>query len=74
MIPVAGAALIRLQGEIIGCVGVAGDPSADNDDLAAHRGIAAVAELTADFDSNKSRGWIDLHNLLRINGVWKFTK
>jgi uncharacterized protein GlcG (DUF336 family) len=40
--------LIRLHGEIIGCVGVAGDPSADNDDLAAHGGIAAVAELTAD--------------------------
>ncbi len=26
------------------------------------------------FDADKSRrGWIDFHNLLRINGVWKIT-
>ena len=48
MIPVAGAVLIRSNGEIVGCVGVAGDPSPDNDDLAARAGIAVVAELTAD--------------------------
>jgi uncharacterized protein GlcG (DUF336 family) len=48
MIPVAGAVLIRVDGEIVGCVAVAGDPSPDNDDLAARAGIAAVPELTAD--------------------------
>jgi uncharacterized protein GlcG (DUF336 family) len=48
MIPVAGAVLIRVNGEIVGCVAVAGDPSPDNDDLAARAGIAAVPELTAD--------------------------
>jgi uncharacterized protein GlcG (DUF336 family) len=48
MIPVAGAVLIRVDGEIVGCVAVAGDPSPDNDDLAARAGVAAVHELTAD--------------------------
>ena len=48
MIPVAGAVLIRVDGQVIGCVAVAGDPSPDNDDLAARAGIAAVPELTAD--------------------------
>jgi uncharacterized protein GlcG (DUF336 family) len=48
MIPVAGAVLIRVDGQIVGCVAVAGDPSPDNDDLAARAGIAAVAGLTAD--------------------------
>jgi uncharacterized protein GlcG (DUF336 family) len=48
MIPVAGAVLIRLDGQIVGCVGVAGDPSPDNDDLAARAGIGTVAGLTAD--------------------------
>ena len=33
MIPVAGAVLILLDGQIGGCVAVAGDPSPDNDDL-----------------------------------------
>ena len=47
MIPVAGAVLIRVNGEVVGCVGVTGD-SSDNDDLAARAGIAAVAALTAD--------------------------
>ena len=47
MIPVAGAVLIRVNGEVVGCVGVTGD-SSDNDDLAARAGIAAVASLTAD--------------------------
>ena len=47
MVPVAGAVLIRVEGKIIGCVGVTGD-SSDNDDLAARAGIAAVAALTAD--------------------------
>ena len=46
MVPVAGGVLIRIDGEIIGCVGVTGD-SSDNDDLAARAGIAA-AGLTAD--------------------------
>jgi ketosteroid isomerase-like protein len=34
-------------------------------------GDAAAVQLS--FDSNKSSGWIDFHNLLRINGVWKIT-
>ena len=46
MIPVAGGVLIRVDGEIVGCVGSTGD-SSDNDDLAARAGIAA-AGLTAD--------------------------
>lgn len=47
MIPVAGGVLIRVDGEIVGCVGTTGDTS-DNDDLAARAGIAAVPGLTAD--------------------------
>ena len=47
MIPVAGGVLIRMSGEIVGCIGTTGD-SSDNDDLAARAGIAAVAGLTAD--------------------------
>lgn len=47
MVPVAGGVLIRVEGKIVGCVGVTGD-SSDNDELAAHAGIAAVAALTAD--------------------------
>jgi uncharacterized protein GlcG (DUF336 family) len=46
MVPVAGGVLIKVDGEIIACVGVTGDTS-DNDDLAARAGIAA-AGLTAD--------------------------
>ena len=46
MIPVAGGVLIRADGEIIGCVGVTGD-SSDNDELAGRAGIAA-AGLTGD--------------------------
>ena len=46
MVPVAGGVLIKVDGEIIACVGVTGD-SSDNDDLAARAGIAA-AGLTAD--------------------------
>src|SRR5208283_5957638 len=34
-------------------------------------GDAAVVQLS--FDSEDSNGWIDFHNLLRINGVWKIT-
>jgi uncharacterized protein GlcG (DUF336 family) len=47
MIPVAGAVLIRVNGQVVGCIGVTGD-SSDNDDLAARAGIAAVPALTAD--------------------------
>jgi hypothetical protein len=38
--------LVRIDGEIVGCVGVTGD-SSDNDELAARAGIAA-AGLTGD--------------------------
>ena len=34
-------------------------------------GDAAAVQLS--FDSDKSGGWIDFHNLLRIKGVWKIT-
>jgi hypothetical protein len=34
-------------------------------------GDAAAVQLSWDID--KSRGYIDFHNLLRINGVWKIT-
>jgi uncharacterized protein GlcG (DUF336 family) len=46
MVPVAGGVLIKVDGEIIACVGVTGD-SSDNDELAARAGIAA-AGLTGD--------------------------
>jgi hypothetical protein len=36
-------------------------------------GDAAAVQLSFDSASDKSRGWIDFHNLLRINGVWKIT-
>lgn len=36
-------------------------------------GDAAAVQLSFDPVSDKSRGWIDFHNLLRINGVWKIT-
>lgn len=47
LIPVAGGVLVRQDGAIIGCVGVTGD-SSDNDDLAARAGIAAVSGVVAD--------------------------
>jgi ketosteroid isomerase-like protein len=34
-------------------------------------GDAAAVQLS--FDADKSSGWIDFHNLLRIDGVWKIT-
>jgi len=34
-------------------------------------GDAATVQLS--FDANQSSGWIDFHNLLRVNGVWKIT-
>ena len=46
MVPVAGGVLVRIDGEVVGCVGVTGD-SSDNDELAARAGIAA-AGLTGD--------------------------
>jgi uncharacterized protein GlcG (DUF336 family) len=46
MVPVAGGVLVRIDGAIVGCVGVTGD-SSDNDELAARAGIAA-AGLTGD--------------------------
>jgi uncharacterized protein GlcG (DUF336 family) len=46
MVPVAGGVLVRIDGEIVGCVGVTGD-SSDNDELAARAGITA-AGLTGD--------------------------
>jgi hypothetical protein len=36
-------------------------------------GDAAAVQLSFDQASNKSHGWIDFHNPLRINGVWKIT-
>jgi ketosteroid isomerase-like protein len=36
-------------------------------------GDAASVQLSFDRASDKSSGWIDFHNLLRINGVWKIT-
>ena len=36
-------------------------------------GDAAAVRLSFDYASDKSSGWIDFHNLLRINGVWKIT-
>jgi len=37
----------------------------------AAREDSAAVQLS--FDSDKSSGWIDFHNLVRINGVWKIT-
>jgi hypothetical protein len=36
-------------------------------------GDAAAVQVSCDRVSDKSSGWIDFHNLLRINGVWKIT-
>jgi hypothetical protein len=36
-------------------------------------GDAATVQLSFDYAHDKSSGWIDFHNLLRINGVWKIT-
>jgi hypothetical protein len=36
-------------------------------------GDAAAVHLSFDAVSNRAAGWIDFHNLLRINGVWKIT-
>jgi hypothetical protein len=36
-------------------------------------GDAAAVQLSFDRTSDKSSGWIDFHNLLRVNGVWKIT-
>ena len=37
--------------------------------------VGDVASVQVSFDrkSDKSSGWIDFHNLVRINGVWKIT-
>lgn len=34
-------------------------------------GDAASVQVSFDLASEKSQGWIDFHNLIRINGVWK---
>jgi Putative lumazine-binding len=36
-------------------------------------GDAAAVQLSFDSAADKSQSWIDFHNLLRINGVWKIT-
>jgi ketosteroid isomerase-like protein len=36
-------------------------------------GDAATVQLSFDAESDKRSGWIDFHNLLRIDGVWKIT-
>jgi hypothetical protein len=36
-------------------------------------GDAASVQLSFDSVSDTSSGWIDFHNLLRVNGVWKIT-
>jgi hypothetical protein len=36
-------------------------------------GDAASVQLSWDVASDESRSFIDFHNLLRINGVWKIT-
>jgi hypothetical protein len=36
-------------------------------------GDAASVQLSFDSVVDKSAGWIDFHNLLRVNGVWKIT-
>jgi ketosteroid isomerase-like protein len=36
-------------------------------------GDAAAVQLSWDVASDESRSFIDFHNLLRINGVWKIT-
>ena len=36
-------------------------------------GDAASVQLSFDRSSDTANGWIDFHNLLRINGVWNIT-
>ena len=36
-------------------------------------GDAASVQLSFDYESGRTDGWIDFHNLLRIDGVWKIT-
>ena len=36
-------------------------------------GDAASVQVSFDLASDRSQGWIDFHNLIRINGVWKIT-
>ena len=36
-------------------------------------GDAANAQVSFDRAADKSAGWIDFHDLLRINGAWKIT-
>jgi hypothetical protein len=36
-------------------------------------GDVAAVQLNFDHASDKTNAWIDFHNLLRINGVWKIT-
>jgi len=35
-------------------------------------GDAATVQLSFDY-ADRPYGWIDFHNLVRINGVWKIT-
>jgi ketosteroid isomerase-like protein len=35
--------------------------------------VGDAASVQLSFDSDKIGGWIDFHNLLRINGGWKIT-
>jgi len=35
--------------------------------------VGDAASVQLSWDREKSSGWIDFHNLLRINGVWKIT-
>jgi ketosteroid isomerase-like protein len=36
-------------------------------------GDAAAVQLSFDYTTGRTDGWIDFHNLLRINGTWKIT-
>ena len=36
-------------------------------------GDAASVQISFDRTLDQSEGWIDFHNLIRINGVWKIT-
>ena len=35
--------------------------------------VGDAASVQLSFESEKIGGWIDFHNLLKINGVWKIT-
>jgi hypothetical protein len=35
--------------------------------------VGDAASVQLSFDADKSWGWIDFHNLLRVDGVWKIT-